>query len=395
MTILKLSVGLALVSLWGCGSVGGVRGKAFVPNNGTASSGDANAASPQEPRAPEQQGEPDPTGPDSNDPTTTDDGVEAYETPAAPPTANANIEPGVENPDEPEPVPEPTPKPLPTPDLKPVGDAPAPTPTPKPTPKPTPTPTPTQAAMPLNPKITDAIFRLTGNGSIVNPDQCSGLIGEGGNYIENSKRLSGKCTAGVKPPYIAKRSETDRYVAFETTGEVGDTSNRVELAHTPYFAFSKKVYFSFDLMIPKGSPVWTESSLFPLQFWQCAPLSPIAGIRLKPNTSHTLTFFTRHQNNSTSATAAEFSMKPGAWHSFLMGVQPNPKGGHIEIWADGKMIADQRVAYGSDVTGQCHGVAGTPPQHSRIKFGIYTGMTRTPIKIGYDNAAAGYSIRMP
>ena len=231
---------------------------------------------------------------------------------------------------------------------------------------------------------------VSGEGTIQHPERCGSRIHRGGNYQEGATRLMGKCERSVVPPRI-RTEPGNRFLEFRTTGKSARGNDRVELAYGPYLPFARTTYIGFRLRIPTGAPL-TNEGFYPLQLWQCAPLSPIAGVRVDRGTSHAINFMTRHQNRDT-AVAARFRLKPGQWHAFVIAARPDPEGaGQFDVWADGRRIARWRGAFGSDETAACKGVPGTPPQHYRLKFGLYKGNEPKRFVTHFDDLRIGESM---
>jgi hypothetical protein len=211
---------------------------------------------------------------------------------------------------------------------------------------------------------------IDGSGKIEKPGQCSPKIGSGSNYIQGSIRLAAKCENGGDRPRLAKDADSNRYLSFASNKSTAKNNTRTELAYLPYLPFDKPTSISFRLRIPKGSPVNPPGQMqYIAQLWQCAPLSPIAGIRLVPGTSHTIDFPVRLQNSATPV-LARTTLKPGQWHQVEVVSQPslNPSRGRMKITVDGKVLADWKGAYGSSPS-RCQSPSNSTGY--RVKFGIY------------------------
>lgn len=235
-----------------------------------------------------------------------------------------------------------------------------------------------------------ARIAVTGEGTIQHPERCDSRIHRGGNYQEGATRLMGKCEGSVEPPRI--RAEAgNRYLEFRTGGRTARGNDRVELALGPYRPFARTTYIGFRLRLPARAPV-THQGFYPLQLWQCAPLSPIAGVRVDRGSSHAINFMTRHRNRD-AAVAARVRLTPGRWHAFVIAARPDPHGaGQFDVWADGRPIARWRGPYGSGDPGACQGVPGSPPQHYRLKFGIYKGNEPHRFVTHFDDLRIGDSL---
>ena len=231
---------------------------------------------------------------------------------------------------------------------------------------------------------------VTGEGEILKPELCEPEINRGGNYQEGETYLMGKCERSVYPPVI-KGEPGARYLEFSTAGEKVDGGNdRVELAYGPYFPFGETTYVGFQMRIPADSAV-TNGMFYPLQFWQCAPLSPRAGIRVDRGTSHSINFMTRHDNTGGGSTH-RFTMEKDQWHSFVIAINPDPGGdGLFRVWIDGEDQGAWTGAFGSDREDACRGQDGVPEQRHRLKFGIYKSNEPKVFKTHFTNMRVGSS----
>jgi hypothetical protein len=130
-----------------------------------------------------------------------------------------------------------------------------------------------------------------------------------------------------------------------------------------------------------------------MQFWQCSPLSPIAGVRVDRGSSHGINFMTRHDNHPRGVITHRFTMEKDKWHSFVIAINPDPGGdGSFAVWVDGEDLGAWLGAFGSDKTGACNSHEGTPPQHHRLKFGIYKGNEPKIFRTHVANLRVGSSL---
>lgn len=221
-------------------------------------------------------------------------------------------------------------------------------------------------------KVTDPLLsevvKATGEGKIKKQNMCSPKMGEGGNYSESGKKLSGKCQNGGKSPALVKDPQGKHFV-FWSNPASGSENTRTELA-SPLIPFNQTAKISFLIRIPEGAAKNPPGQMFyALQLWQCAPLSPIAGIRVTEGSSHSINFITRHQNSS-SPTIASLDLTPGEWTRIEIKVTPSldPDRGYMGVFANGRTIANWRGAFGSNPT-----LCESPPNSDkwRVKFGIY------------------------
>jgi hypothetical protein len=230
---------------------------------------------------------------------------------------------------------------------------------------------PAQQAKPPTPKPSASkhLVEANGDGKIVAPEKCSPKIGAGGNYQQGRTNLAGKCENGGQSPRIAQEG-SNRYLLFATSKAAAKNNTRTELAYTPMFPFDKEATIRFRFRIPAGAAKHPVGQMFyPLQIWQCSPLSPIAGMRLVQGTSHNVDFITRLQNGATPV-VGQYSLKPGQWHAIEMRVKPslNPQQGTMVVSIDGKNVVSWRGAYGGSPS-RC--ASPTNSNRWRVKFGIY------------------------
>jgi hypothetical protein len=249
---------------------------------------------------------------------------------------------------------------------KPVASKPKPS---KPKPKP-------EVTSPSN-----ATFSVSGDGKIEGSKDCAPRIGNGGNYVEGKTRLAGKCEKGGVSPKIASEGN-NRFLIFNTSGAEGGGNDRSELAYTPMMPFDQTHNLSFRFRIPKDAPVHRSGQMFyPLQFWQCSTLSPIAGMRIVQGTSHEVDFMTRSQNSSSPVIGRQ-KLVPGQWYSMDVTLKPSlSSNGLMQVKIDGKEVANFKGSYGADPK-RC---SVSNPQW-RVKFGIYKSNNPGPkYEIHYDD----------
>jgi hypothetical protein len=227
------------------------------------------------------------------------------------------------------------------------------------------------------PSLASPVVHVDGSGRIEKPGKCSPKIGSGANYIQGRTKLAAKCENGGDRPRLAKDADGNRYLSFTSNKASAKNNTRTELAYLPYLPFDKPTTIRFKLRIPQNSPVNPPGQMQYIgQLWQCAPLSPIAGIRLVPGTSHTIDFPVRLQNSATPV-LARTTLKPGQWHQIEMVAQPslNPARGRMRITVDGKMLTDWKGAYGSSPS-RCQSPSNSTGY--RVKFGIYRSASQVP-----------------
>ena len=228
----------------------------------------------------------------------------------------------------------------------------------------------------------NTIYSITAESSepekatIEKPLKCSPKIGRGGNLREKGKHYKGKCEGSGLSPEIGGTHKKQRYLLFKTLA--GDMNlkgiTRSELAITSkYFPFDEKIYVGFRIMIPEGVAV-TNQFFYVMQMWQCAGLSPIAGVRLDRGSSHTIEFMTR--GDSRSSSMMRIKMEPSVWYSFIIKLRVDPEGkkSEFQVWSDkSESKATSLKPYGFKVRECSNNPGKIAPQHFRLKFGIYKG----------------------
>lgn len=217
-------------------------------------------------------------------------------------------------------------------------------------------------------------------GRVINPQACGEKIGAGGNYIEGSSVLKGKCNGNVKPPAL-RAIDGRKALEFRTKkSRSSSAKDRVELAWTGVYKFGERIKISARIKIPEGSDV-TNQFFYLMQLWQCPGRPPIAGIRLKRGTSHTLQFITRGtvlEEEKRPSTRFKFDLTPGKWHKIDMTLRVNPNENGKAVFAvsvDGNMLGRNTFPYGFKGKNICVGGMPTPDTY-RVKFGIYRGNER-------------------
>jgi hypothetical protein len=233
-----------------------------------------------------------------------------------------------------------------------------------------------QQAVPSN-----AVFSFSGDGTLEKARDCSPLIGNGGNYSEGRTRLAGKCERGGVSPKIAFDGDNP-YLVFGTSGVRGTGNDRAELAYTPMIPFDRLHTLQFRFRIPQGAPVHQKGQMFyPLQFWQCSAMSPIAGMRLVQGTSHEVDFMTRSQNSSSPVIGRQ-KLIPGQWYSMEIKLRPSlSSNGLMQVSIDGKQVAHFKGAFGGNPQ-RC----GLPSAEWRVKFGVYKSNNAGPrYEVHYDD----------
>lgn len=217
-----------------------------------------------------------------------------------------------------------------------------------------------------------------GDAYIESPEQCSSLIGAGGNYIGTGIRLQGKCEGSAISPRIDGPRSYQKHVTFkiDPNKPYSHGSDRSELAYIPYFPFGSTVYIGFRMKVPSTSEI-TNDFFYPLQLWQkCnTPARPIAGLRISRNSSHSVAFMTRGEIQDGNIVSANF--KPDVWHQIVLAIRANPlnsgtitnDGAVFRVFMDGKQIGESFDPYGWYANHA--GIEGNCSQSFRVKYGIY------------------------
>jgi Polysaccharide lyase len=215
--------------------------------------------------------------------------------------------------------------------------------------------------------------------SIENRGLCSSTMGSGGNLMELGQTYFGKCEGGGIEPEIVGTQTYLKHLWFRNDPKCDrnskkcdkDSKTRTELAVTQqYFPFDEQVYLGFRMMIPRGTDITVDSSFYLLQLWQCGEAPPIGGINLTGETSHRVKFMTRGDFRHGSFVSLD--MLPGVWHRFIVSIIARPRnGGELKVWIDQNPNPFTSThSFGFFNVGKCD-PGLRPPQHFRVKFGIY------------------------
>lgn len=218
---------------------------------------------------------------------------------------------------------------------------------------------------------------ITLSDGVRNASECNDNISDGnGDFISRDILLRGKCQSNGKGGELIKIG--GREVLFFNVSGVGDKQDisRTELALTSVnFDFSVDTYFRFDLMIPASVDV-ADSFYYLAQFWQCSPLSPFAGIRVKRGTKSEIAFITRGDDRQEGRSFASIDLIPDEWVALglKLNVSPYSDLAELEVWNLSKkeLIGKRKGIYGFSKKFICND--GKPaPESFRFKFGIYKG----------------------
>lgn len=227
-------------------------------------------------------------------------------------------------------------------------------------------------------KIIYAVSAEESDGAFIEtPHNCAQQIGSGGNLFESGIRYLGKCQGAGLTPEISGTHNHQKYLKFHTEPSyTGTDKTRTELAVTDrMFPFRENFYIGFRLMIPDDVSI-TEDFFYLMQLWQCSGAGPIAGVRMSRGESHKINFMTSGDSTPAGRGIGGMELIPNMWHRFIIKVNVNPRNGDGEfvVWKDeeaGKLY-DVNRSYGYYNIGTC-AQGERPPQHFRIKFGIYKG----------------------
>ncbi|MDO6838040.1 heparin lyase I family protein [Paraglaciecola chathamensis] len=239
---------------------------------------------------------------------------------------------------------------------------------------------------------------------IISVGICTKSIGEGNNLIEHSVTYKSKCEGDGHGPKLEYETDGTPYLTFKTSGkeEAGYMpKSRTELAITdpkrPYFQFGKDYYIGFKLKIPDSSAaVAINNSFYIFQLWQCSGASPIAGLRLSPSDKYTdnsttnINFMTR--GDFSEGSTVHFNIQNDKWIHFIVKVNVNPRKGRgqLTVWKNiNEVKVETNTSFGYFNKGICT-KGKRPPQHFRVKFGIYKNFEKNKnFIINYSNFVVG------
>jgi hypothetical protein len=163
-----------------------------------------------------------------------------------------------------------------------------------------------------------------------------------------------------------------------------------------FYKFRQNHSTTLDIRIPEGSGT-TRGAYYLLQLWQGPGLPPIAGIRMKRGTSHTLQFIARSYAGNVrkgnvrkkADVITQFDLNPGSWHRLSLRYMINPrKPGFFNVNVDGVNIGRFEGRIGSSAKESVIGFT-KPPQSYRVKFGIYKQSESALFQVDYDNITLG------
>ena len=228
-------------------------------------------------------------------------------------------------------------------------------------------------AVKINSTIVD--IPVVSQDSIRNSKSCGINISDGnGDLLTSSVLLRGKCQGNGNAARITKVGDRDALHFVAEGPSRGGQISRTELALTALdLPFAVPVTVAFDIMLPETASS-TEGFFYPMQFWQCSPLSPLAGVRVVRGSSHQINFMTRGDSNKAGRSFFHKNLEPGVWESFelKLNVSPTAEHGVIELRErqTGRLLASKNGSFGFDASNKCKGNKSAPANY-RLKFGIY------------------------
>lgn len=225
----------------------------------------------------------------------------------------------------------------------------------------------------LNSTIVD--IPVVSQDSIRNSKSCGNNISDGnGDLLTSSVLLRGKCQGNGKAALITKVREREALHFVAEGPSRGGKVSRTELALTALdLPFEVPLTVAFDIMIPETVSS-TEGFFYAMQFWQCSPLSPLAGVRVVRGSSHQINFMTRGDSSKAGRSFFHKDLEPGVWESFELKLNVSSTAGHgvIELRErqTGRLLASKNGSFGFDASNKCEGNKPAPANY-RLKFGIY------------------------
>lgn len=218
---------------------------------------------------------------------------------------------------------------------------------------------------------------------ILNADECSEKIGNGGNYIsKNNGRLSGKCEGNAIAPeleedaiifsVLSENLSADKSINTKelinksvSINSIKKVNDRVELTFLkPDIIFGKTYEFNFKLKVFSDSDV-TNYSFYLLQIWQAPQYSPIFGLRMKRGTNDRATFMIRNFKYSVAGENLLNIKLSQEWKKIKIYFQINADmQGKINIFENNKKVLSWAGAIG-------YKSYNNIKPNFRLKFGIY------------------------
>jgi polysaccharide lyase-like protein len=138
--------------------------------------------------------------------------------------------------------------------------------------------------------------------------------------------------------------------------------------------FDNARYAGFAFMLPASSAPFQSSAIL-WQAWQGYPFGPPVSLKLTADSAPPYRMKLAIRNAATGPDSAtpdvevwsDSIIQPGAWHTFLVYVEPRPGGrGRLKLWIDAQKVVDWTGAIGYDpkhVPGAYDGLD--------VKIGIY------------------------
>jgi hypothetical protein len=214
---------------------------------------------------------------------------------------------------------------------------------------------------------------ITAQDGVRNQGTCSTSISDGsGDLLTSAGLLRGKCQGNGKASSVVKIAERDALHLQAYGVNANEKVSRSELALTSKnFAFNEVTQIEFDIMIPESADI-TDSFYYLLQLWQCSPLSPLAGIRIRRGTSHEINFMTRGDEREKGASFGAINLQPGEWKSLRLefNVKADSADAYFSAWENNNLVGTRRGSFGFSPNFSCKG-GSKAPDHYRLKFGIY------------------------
>ena len=259
---------------------------------------------------------------------------------------------------------------------------------------------------------TGALREETANGTIAD------------DYLtDNDKKYDAHWEGEGIPVEIRGSRDYLRYLSFRI--EDGDASpkDRSELQLRHDVQFGEFVYLGFRIMVPSTTIVPADADFnYVQQFWQCTPLSPIAGFSLDQRTSGlTWSLVVRtdpdgpnqgcHTEPGNETDPAIIAAKkhtwspfggllmPDVWHTFVLRIKMDPAGGgSVKVWQDGNPLdtfPTKPECQASDPTGWYgpigyrHTNTNGCEQRAHAKIGVYREGLEEAAEVRYDDVRLG------
>jgi hypothetical protein len=226
------------------------------------------------------------------------------------------------------------------------------------------------APRPAHPAADSRVLRLLDGAAAIRAD---------GSATENGATFRTVVDGSPQPPAIVADATRGQVLAFTVPSDASGHKQRIEykiaLAADPDgLHFDNARYAGFWFQLPVAPAPFRGSAIF-WQAWQGFPYGPPISLKITAGTAapYRAKLAIRNASVGPDSSVPDIEVwsgaviEPGAWHAFLLYVEPRfAGGGALTLWIDGAKVVEWTGAIGYDpahVAGAYHGLD--------IKDGIY------------------------